>query len=87
MSPEQVEKMIKSASSATCTLDPIPTWILKQCFQELLPTITRMVNLSLASGEFPQMTKKALIKPLIKKQSLDTGDYTTPRQLAMIYIL
>ena len=74
VSPEQVEKIIKSASSATCTLDPIPTWILKQCFQELLPTITQIVNLSLASGEFPQLMKKVLVKPLIKKQTLDPSD-------------
>ena len=45
VSPEQVEKIIKSASSATCTLDPITTWILKQCFPELLPTITRIQSI------------------------------------------
>ena len=82
VSPEQVEKIIKSASSATCTLDPIPTWILKQCVQELFPTITRIVNLSLASGEFPQLMKKALVKPLIKKQTLDPGDYKNYRPVS-----
>ena len=67
VSPEQVDKIIKSASNATCALDPLPTWILKQCTQELLSTITQIVNLSLTSGEFPHSMKRALVKPLTKK--------------------
>ena len=33
--------------SNSCVLDPIPGNILKDCIEELLPIITRIVNLSL----------------------------------------
>ena len=82
VSLEQVEKIITSASNATCALDPIPTAILKQCKDELLPTITHMVNLSLISGEFPQSMKKALVKPLIKKRTLDPAEYKNFRPVS-----
>ena len=75
VSVEEVDKIIASASGAYCALDPIPTWIMKQCKYELLPTITEIVNKSLKTGEFPRSMKNALVKPLIKKTSLDPSEY------------
>ena len=46
-----VTKIMTSAPSASCAQDLIHTWILKQCKDELLPTITEVVNLSLISGK------------------------------------
>ena len=59
------------ASSGLCVQDAIPTWIIKQCKDELLTTITETVNVSLTYGKFPKEMKKALAKPLIKETSLD----------------
>ena len=58
-------------SSATCDLDPIPTFIVKECLEVLLPPITKIGNLSLVLGVFPAELKSARVKPLIKKVSLD----------------
>ena len=58
VSVQDVEKILSSASGASCALDAIPTWILKNCKQELLPVITQIVNLSLTSGSFPKSMKK-----------------------------
>ena len=55
----------------SCELDPIPTWLLKCCLTELLPLITTLVNKSLTTGSFPEGFKLALIKPHLKKQTLD----------------
>ena len=52
-------------------LDPIPTWILKEHIDVLLPTITKIVNMSLATSTFPSQFKSAIVKPLLKKSSLD----------------
>jgi exonuclease III len=82
VSVQDVEKILSSASGASCALDPIPTWILKNCKQELLPVITKIVNLSLTSGSFPKSMKKALVKPLIKKSSLDPDDYKNYRPVS-----
>ena len=38
---------------------------------DLLPVITRIINMSLAFGHVPASMKTALVTPLIKKPSLD----------------
>jgi exonuclease III len=71
---DEILKIIKSSSKASCELDPIPTRLLTDHFlPELLPVITEMVNASLASGIFPASLKTALVRPLLKKLSLDSN--------------
>ena len=64
------EEIIKFSPSKSCSLDPIPTVLLKDHLCSLLPLITRIVNLSLRSL-FPSSLKKSIITPLLKKSSLD----------------
>ena len=77
-----VEKNISSPSGASCAQDPITSWILKQCKDHLLPTITEFVNHSLSSGKFPKSITNAFVKPLIKKSSLETSEYNNYRPLS-----
>ena len=51
--------------------DPIPTSLLKQCVEPLVNFLTPIINMSLESGEFPSCLKHALVRPLLKKSSLD----------------
>ena len=51
----------------SCLLDPVPTLLLKDFVDILLSLITKLINLSLAEGVFPQKFKKAVVTPLIKK--------------------
>ena len=55
----EVLKFIKESPSKTCSLDPCPTHIVKQCIDILLPSITKLVNLSLKNGIFPKPFKRA----------------------------
>ena len=71
LSEEEVQRIIMSSSNATCGLDPIPSWLLKQCLKELLPVVTQLVNQSLVSGVVPDQWKTALLTPILKKQGLD----------------
>ena len=66
-----VAKIIKNSPTKSCTLDPLPTWLLKKT-DTLPPTITQIINKSLASGTFPTSFKSALVRPLLKKTNLDT---------------
>ena len=70
--PEQIEGILKSMGTKSSCLDPIPTWLVKNCLTELLPMITLIVNLSLQSGSFPSALKSAVVRPLLKKPSLDS---------------
>lgn len=68
---EEIHKIILGSPTKSCTLDPIPTFLLKDCLDELLPIITAIINASLKSGKVPQSFKKAVVTPLLKKASLD----------------
>ncbi len=62
-----MRKIIKDSPSKSCSLDPLPPWLLKQCQDTLLPVITEIVNLSLSTAIFPGNCKEAILTPLIKK--------------------
>ena len=66
-----VLKIINSASAKSCELDPIPTTLLYENLDILLPTITNIINTSLTTGIVPPDLKTAIVKPLLKKPSLD----------------
>ena len=67
VSEADIRKIISSSPTKLCTLDPIPTWLLKQCQDQLAPVLTAIVNTSLTCAEFPTELKKAFLTPLIKK--------------------
>ena len=67
---EDAEKIIQQAALKFCCLDPVPTKIVKECFNLLVPFITRMINQSCSSGYVPRTFKLAALIPLLKKANL-----------------
>ena len=67
----EIWNIIKLSPVKSCELDPLPTWLLKECKAELVPLITDIVNMSLRESMFPKSLKTALIRPLLKKTGLD----------------
>ncbi len=68
---EDVKKLIVRSPCKSCSLDPIPTDLLRKCLDVLLPIITDIINESLSSGTFPDEFKLALVTPLLKKLGLE----------------
>ena len=68
---EDLVKIIKGMPNKFCCLDPIPTWLVKDCITELIPAICHIVNKSLSTGKFPKDLKHAVIRPTIKGNELD----------------
>ena len=68
---DEIQRLIMSSPSSSCELDPVPTWLLKQCLPVFLPNLTRIVNLSLQNVDIPASLKRAIVRPLLKKASLD----------------
>ena len=68
-----MRKIIMDSSKTSCALDPIPTSILakKDILDALLPTITKITNMSFSEGAIPSSLKCALVTPLIKKANAD----------------
>ena len=69
---DAVRKLVTNAPTKTCPLDPLPTVLLKICLEDILPTLTTMLNLSMQTGEFPEVWKEALVTPILKREGLDT---------------
>ena len=70
-SQEEVKRIIQLSPSKSCELDPIPTWLLKDCLNELLPILTKIINTSLETAKVPKSFKSSHIRPLLKKPGLD----------------
>jgi len=77
---EQVIKGLKNNSSPG--FDEIPTSLVKQCLCHFIKPLVHVFNVSLQTGIFPDMMKKAKIKPLFKK-----GDRQDVKNYRLISIL
>jgi len=71
ISKQQVEDIISRMKASTCMLDPLPTALVKTHISSLSPLITKVINHSLCTGHVPSALKTAVIKPLLKKPTLD----------------
>ena len=68
---DEVYRLITSYGNKSCELDSIPTWLLKECVNELLPLILPIINNSLSTGVFPSICKQTVIRLLLKKPNVD----------------
>ena len=66
----------------SCELDPIPSKLLIECLDSILPSLTDQLNYSLASGIFPQCFKSARVTPILKKRCLDYNDLDNYRAVS-----
>ena len=71
----EVYRLISSSNLKSCALDPLPACLVSGCIDVLLPSITKMINLSLTSGHFPAEWKMALVLPLLQKRGLQVTLY------------
>ena len=74
ISENSLRKIILQCAPKTCELDAIPTPLLFECLDAILPTLTIVVNHSLMTGEFPLIFKTVIVKPLLRNTSLDSEE-------------
>ena len=82
VSQEDVREFAYKPLSKSCCLDPLPASLLKDCFLVLLPTVTRMVNLSLTTGFMPNALKNTSLSPTFKKPTADFKQFTNYRPIS-----
>ena len=87
MLQDEVALVIKEMGTKSCESDPIPTWLFKNCMDELLPYVTLIVNLSLQTGSFPDNMKSAIVRATIKKAHLDADDLKNYRPISNLSFL
>ena len=68
---DEVKQIITNSPKQLCVLDPIPTWLLRQCLDHSVPLLTAIINQSLATSVVPACFKRAVVRPLLKRPDLD----------------
>jgi hypothetical protein len=73
---------MKHSPPKTCVLDPLPTQVLLDVVDVLLPFIWVMCNASLREGQLPASQKVAVVTPILKKQNADPDDLRNYRPIS-----
>ena len=73
---DEVRKGVVKLSSKSCDLDPLPGYDTRNALNTLLPFISKIINISLQSGQMPSQLKVAKLRPLLKKPSLDHAQFS-----------
>ena len=71
VSKEDLKELLSSMNNKVNPSDPIPIWLVKECFDEISPILTAIINKSLEQAQFPQALKHATIRPMIKDTDED----------------
>ena len=66
LTEQDVKSLMQHSPLKSCALDPMPSTLVSRC-DVLLPVLTRLINMSLKSGQFPVAWKEALVLRLLKK--------------------
>ena len=84
---DQLKTIISSMKKKSCTLDPIPTTILSNCFELLFPVILTIINRCIEEFEFPKPLKFVAVTPVLKNPSLDQEIFNHFRPLCSLSFL
>ena len=79
---EHLLSIITKYAPKSCDLDPMPTSLLLDCLDVVLSSLTAIINDLLVSGVFPTFYKSAIVKPLLKKSTLDPSDMKNYRPVS-----
>ena len=71
LTQDQVAKLIRKAANKSRPLDPMPTSVVLQAIDVLLPVITSMINISFETGHLAEKWREALVVLSLKKCGLD----------------
>jgi hypothetical protein len=86
---KEVKRITEHSPNKSCELDPIPTWLLKLCLQELLQIITSIINLYLKTASVPAAFKSAHIhvRLLLKKANLEPNTLKNYRPVSTLLFI
>ena len=83
-SQADIRRIIMKSPVKSCSLDSVPTFLVREFVDLLLPYLTSMVNASLIQGRLPASQKHAIVTPLLKKPGLDTADMNNFRPVSNV---
>ena len=83
----EIGMLLKSSPVKSCVFYPIPTWLLRNCMHDIVPVLTKIVDLSLRTGVVSSHLKGVHVRPVLKKPSLDTAVLNNYRPVSnLLYV-
>ena len=71
ISVDEVARLLSRLPAKHCSLDPVPTWLVKRASDVLAPVLSEICNASLQFGNLPDTQKSAIVRAQLEKA--DTG--------------
>ncbi|XP_058013007.1 uncharacterized protein LOC131185006 [Ahaetulla prasina] len=84
---KDVDRLLGRLHATTCLLDPCPSWLVLATQEVTRGWLRGIINASLLEGVFPAALKEAVVRPLLKKPSLDPailGNYRPVSNLRFV---
>jgi len=78
----EVRRIIIQSPVKSCMLDPVPTFLVRESIDLLLPFLTMLVNTSLMQGRLPASQKHAIVTLRLKRSGLDPTDIANFRPVS-----
>ena len=78
----QLEKLVTKFTRKSCDLDPIPATVLKECLHDLIPVVTKLVNMSIMNAVVPPSLKNASLSACLKKANLNHEEFSSFRPIS-----
>jgi len=87
LSTSHVLKMLKSLKINTATgSDELSARLLKELAPAVAPNLTKIINISFSSGQFPKLWKEAIVSPIWKKKG-SKSDPSNYRPISVLPVL
>ena len=75
---EVMERLSELDTTKSCGPDKIPARLLKECSEQITPSLCSLFNHSLSIGQIPLEWKSADVTPIHKKDSKEAGKNYRP---------
>ena len=82
VSLDEVARLLSRLPAKYCSLNPVPTWLVKCVSEVLARVLGEICNASLQSGDLPDGQKSAIVGPRLKKPTLDADDSNLYRPIS-----
>jgi len=82
-----INSVLCGPSRICCSLDPLPTWIIKKLKHVFAPILCSLCNSSLSNGVMPASQKHAIMLPRLKKPTMDPSSLSSYWHISIISFL
>jgi hypothetical protein len=83
----EVADLLRRTPNKQSSVDPIPTWLLRRLGPVISQSIADMCNTSFRQHTFPSLHKTAVVRPLLKKSTLDPSALASFRPISNLSVI